>query len=81
MSLTLLTTSSSDDDAYYDRVASLLARMEVGQSISITRIVKPENQKLFITCFKLFAGLSATGPYWFDWDDEMMIITKYERFW
>lgn len=74
-------STSNFDDGYYDRVATLLSRMEPGQSITITKIVMPENREKFIECFRRFAGLALNGPYWFDWDDEKMIITKHKRFW
>lgn len=68
-------------DDYYERVANMLARMEDGQSFSIRDKVRPENRERFVECFKYYAGVTADGPYWYDWDDEKMVITKYEKTW
>ena len=68
-------------DDYYERVANMLARMEDGQSFSIRDKVRPENRDRFIECFKYYAGVTADGPYWYDWDDEKLVITKYEKEW
>jgi hypothetical protein len=68
-------------DDYYERVANMLARMEDGDRFSIRDKVRAENRERFVECFKWYAGATADGPYWYDWDDEKMVITKYEKEW
>ena len=69
------------DDIYYERVANMLARMEDGQSFSILEKVREENREKFLACFKWFVGVTFDGPYFWEWDDERMVITKYEKGW
>ena len=72
---------TSPSDTYYARVADMLSRMEDGDTFSIREKVREENRERFIECFKWFAGVHSGGPYWWDWDDESLLITKHAKLW
>lgn len=63
-------------DDYFDRVALMLARMKDGESFSILDNVSEENRERFLECFQYYEGRLPGNFYWWDYDDEKMIITK-----
>lgn len=63
---------------YYNRVANMLCKMKHGETFEIKKHVKPENQELFIECFKAYAGLVNCDRWWFEWDDQLLTITYRE---
>ena len=79
--MTYVCPSMMDEELYYERVANYLARMREGDTFCIPERVREENRPLFISCFRRFCGSTTTGAYWWDWDGETGVITKYERLW
>ncbi len=67
-------------DPFFERVAVYLSLLPVGVPFDIKKKVREENRAKFIECFKYFAGTTTTGIYWWDWDDERLLITKYEKY-
>ena len=69
------------DTPYYDKVALFLSKMKEGDTFSINDKVRAENRGKFIECFRWFAAVTGSGPWWWEWDDESNIIKKHAHAW